>query len=93
MQWITQWQQRVAKEDPEQRRKTMNTTNPQYVLRNYLALNAIDAAEKGDFSVMEDIMKVLRTPYNEQMDAAQYAVRRPDWATTKPGCTMLTCSS
>jgi len=93
VQWITQWQQRAAKEDPDLRTKTMNATNPQYVLRNYLALNAIDAAEKGDFSVMEDIMRVLRTPYNEQPDAAQYAVRRPEWATTRPGCTMLTCSS
>jgi len=93
MQWITQWQKRIAKEDPALRIKTMNATNPAYVLRNYLALNAIDAAENGDFSVMEDIMRVLRTPYDEQADAAQYAVRRPDWATTKPGCTMLTCSS
>ena len=93
MQWITQWQKRIAQEDPELRIKTMNATNPAYVLRNYLALNAIDAAENGDFSVMEDIMRVLRTPYDEQTDAAQYAVRRPDWATTKPGCTMLTCSS
>ena len=93
MQWITQWQKRIAQEDPELRIKTMNAANPAYVLRNYLALNAIDAAENGDFSVMEDIMRVLRTPYDEQTDAAQYAVRRPDWATTKPGCTMLTCSS
>jgi len=93
MQWIKLWQQRVSEEDPKLRIKTMNTTNPEYVLRNYLALNAIDAAEKGDFTVMEDIMSVLRTPYDEQPDAAQYAVRRPAWATTRPGCTMLTCSS
>ena len=93
MQWIKLWQQRVSEEDPKLRIKTMNTTNPEYVLRNYLALNAIDAAEKGDFTVMEDIMRVLRTPYDEQPDAAQYAVRRPAWATTRPGCTMLTCSS
>jgi len=93
MQWITQWQKRIAGEDPALRIKTMNAANPEYVLRNYLALNAIDAAEKGDFSVMEDIMRVLRTPYDEQKEAAQYAVRRPEWATAKPGCTMLTCSS
>lgn len=91
--WITQWQSRVAKEDQDKRIETMQQTNPKYVLRNYLALNAIDAAETGDFSLMEDIMKVLRTPYDEQPEAEQFAARRPDWATKKPGCTMLTCSS
>jgi len=91
--WISQWQQRVSNEDSDQRLKKMQQANPRYVLRNYLALNAIEAAESGDFSVMEDMMRVLRQPYTEQNDAGQYAVRRPDWATNKPGCTMLTCSS
>lgn len=34
----------------EERVKVMNGTNPQYVLRNYIAQNAIEAAENGDFS-------------------------------------------
>jgi len=93
MQWIKLWQQRVSDEDQKSRTKTMNTTNPKYVLRNYLALDAIEAAEQGDFSMMEDIMKVLQKPYDEQTDSEKYAVKRPDWATSKPGCTMLTCSS
>ena len=71
----------------------MHAANPKFVLRNYLALNAIDAAEQGDFSVMEDMMQVLRSPYEEHPDSEQYAAKRPDWATSKPGCTMLTCSS
>lgn len=28
----------------------MDSTNPRVVLRNYIAQNAIEAAEKGDFS-------------------------------------------
>ena len=71
----------------------MKAANPKYVLRNYLALEAIDAAEQGDFTEMENMMQVLRTPYDDQPDNEKYAARRPDWATTKPGCTMLTCSS
>lgn len=34
----------------EERVKVMDGTNPQYVLRNYIAQNAIEAAENGDFS-------------------------------------------
>jgi len=93
MQWIGDWQARVSAEDTAQRVKKMQAANPKFVLRNYLALNAIDAAEQGDFSVMEDMMRVLRTPYAEHPDSEKYAVKRPDWATSKPGCTMLTCSS
>ena len=93
IQWINLWQKRTANEDRQQLVSTMRKTNPKYVLRNYLALNAIEAAEGGDFSVMENIMKTLRTPYDDQPEAEEYASRRPDWATSKPGCTMLTCSS
>uniref|UniRef100_A0AAZ3RPR5 Selenoprotein O n=1 Tax=Oncorhynchus tshawytscha TaxID=74940 RepID=A0AAZ3RPR5_ONCTS len=34
----------------EERVKVMDGTNPRYVLRNYIAQNAIEAAENGDFS-------------------------------------------
>lgn len=91
--WVLQWQARIASEDSDKRLRTMQQTNPKYVLRNYLALNAIEAAENGDFSLMENIMNVLRTPYDEHPKAEEYAARRPDWATKIPGCTMLTCSS
>lgn len=33
-----------------ERIRVMNNTNPRVVLRNYIAQNAILAAEKGDFS-------------------------------------------
>jgi len=93
MQWISDWQKRTQQQDRNQLVKTIKSTNPKFVLRNYLALNAIEAAEAGDFSVMESIMQVLKTPYDEHPDNEAYAARRPDWATKKPGCTMLTCSS
>jgi len=71
----------------------MNANNPAYVLRNYLAIEAIDAAENGDYSVLESVMEVMRDPYREQPGKAEYAKLRPQWATQRPGCTMLTCSS
>lgn len=33
-----------------ERVKVMNSNNPKYILRNYIAQNAIEAAENGDFS-------------------------------------------
>jgi uncharacterized protein YdiU (UPF0061 family) len=63
------------------------------VLRNYLAQEAIDALAAGDASVMERLMSVLERPYDEQPEHEELAVRRPEWARNKPGCSALSCSS
>ena len=94
-QWLLGWRDRANRDgrsDPV-RSDAMNACNPAYVLRNYLAIEAIDAAENGDYSVLESVMEVMRDPYREQPGKEEYAKLRPQWATQRPGCTMLTCSS
>ena len=93
--WLEQYQLRLKQEarSDEQRQVTMNAVNPKYVLRNYLAQQAIDAAELGDYAVLQELQQVLQNPYDEQPEYSHLAKKRPDWAKQKAGCSMLSCSS
>ena len=93
--WFSEYQQRlvVDQQDPVWRKATMDNVNPQYVLRNYLAQEAIDLAEQGDFSRIHSLQKLLETPYQFQQGQAVFAKKRPEWARQRAGCSMLSCSS
>jgi uncharacterized protein YdiU (UPF0061 family) len=75
------------------RLERMRCANPKYVLRNYLAQQAIEALEQDDASVITRLMEVLKHPYDEQPEHDDLADRRPEWARNKPGCSALSCSS
>jgi uncharacterized protein YdiU (UPF0061 family) len=76
------------------RAEGMNSVNPKYVLRNWMAQLAIDAAEKGDFSLVNELYELLKKPYDEQPDMEEkWFVKRPEWARQRAGCSMLSCSS
>ncbi|MGE8496616.1 MAG: protein adenylyltransferase SelO [Pseudomonas sp.] len=79
--WATDYRQRAEREDGSQteRQARMHAANPKYILRNYLAQQAIEAAERGDYEPVRELHRVLSNPFTEQPGMERYAERPPEW--------------
>lgn len=93
--WLRRWAQRSQRSGMSEdgRIDLIRSMNPKYVLRNYLAQEAIDAATDGDFGLVHELLDVLRRPYQHQPGRERFAQKRPEWARSRVGCSQLSCSS
>ena len=93
--WFLKYRARLKKEfkSDAERAVVMNSVNPKYVLRNYMAQLAIDDADKGDYALLDEFFNLLKKPYDEQPKYQKWFAKRPEWARNKVGCSMLSCSS
>ena len=80
--WAARYRVRLVAEgsDDAARKNRLDNLNPKYVLRNYLAQNAIHAAiEQRDYTELERLLELLRAPFTEQPGKDRYAESPPDW--------------
>jgi len=77
--WFARYARRTG-DDPRRdaaRRAAMRATNPKYVLRNWVAQEAIAACESGDDAVVAALLDVVRAPFDEHPEHAAWTQAAP----------------
>ena len=89
--WVQRYMDRLKEENENSgRRALMEDSNPLYVLRNYLAHQAIvRATEAQDYSEIDCLLRLVQSPYKQVPDSDAYTQSAPEWASDLE----LSCSS
>ena len=78
--WYQAYQQRLGTvADVGEWQTERNAVNPKYILRNYLAQEAIIAVEEGNLAPLHRLQKILSQPFAEHTEHEDLAKRPPDW--------------
>lgn len=80
-QWFERYRQRQQQNSVNDvlRMQNMQQHNPKYVLRNYLAQQAIQQAESGDYQMVNDLLQVLQSPFDTHTGLEHLAAPPPAW--------------
>ena len=73
--WLVRYRARLLAEESNdaERSERMRRANPKYVLRNWVAQEAITAAQRGEFGRIDSLRRLLASPYDEQPEWERYA--------------------
>ncbi|URQ62393.1 YdiU family protein [Pantoea alhagi] len=79
-QWYQRYQQRLLKDEcsDAERQQRMKAANPAVVLRNYLAQQAIEGAERDDITMLQHLHQALCNPFSDAPEYADLTRRPPD---------------
>jgi hypothetical protein len=80
-QWAAQYRSRLQQENSDDALRCiqMKNINQKYILRNYLAQQAIDFAKQNDFSMVQNLLQVLLAPFDEHPAFESFAAFPPEW--------------
>eukprot|EP01040_Poterioochromonas_malhamensis_P006508 gene6508-7008_t len=95
--WFEQYLIRIKNDSlsNEERRDLMDSTNPKFILRNWMSAMAYERAELDDYSILHELLAVLSHPYDEQSQdvSSKWYQKTPPWAARLPGVAFMSCSS
>lgn len=86
--WISDW---LSLEPDFQ---LMKKTNPIFVPREWMLVEAYEKANKGDYSMVNELYELFKNPYEVQnKNSLKYFTKAPNAVKNKPGTAFVTCSS
>ena len=79
--WLSLYDKRLGDEKVDDRAELMNNVNPKFILRNYLAEEAIREAEDNkSYEKISDLFDLLSNPFEEHVGSEDYTQEAPNWA-------------
>ena len=79
--WLSLYDKRLGDEKVDDRAELMNSVNPKFILRNYLAEEAIrEAEDKKSYEKISDLFDLLSNPFEEHTGSEDYTQEAPKWA-------------
>ena len=75
--WLDDYDKRLELESSDERNRKMLRTNPKYVLKNYILQEAIESAENGDSSLVNELLQLAQNPFDEHPEFERYAKATP----------------
>lgn len=93
--WLAKWQreQKLQRVDPMIAFGIMSELNPVFIPRNYIVQMVLDDLEKGDETSLRNLEKAIANPYEINEYTRPFLAKAPEWSTSRPGCSTLSCSS
>ena len=65
----------------------MKNVNPKYVLKNYILQDAIQKADEGDYTLVNELLEMAQNPFDEHPKFEKYAKPTPmKYANIKLSC-------
>lgn len=71
----------------EDRKIIMKKINPKYIIKNYMLQDAIEAAHEGNYTLVNDLLRIAQNPFDEHEAFERYAQPTPmEYANTQLSC-------
>lgn len=87
--WFEEYKKAIAL-DPrshDERCFMMRKVNPKYIIKNYMLQEAIELAQKGDYTLTNDLLKIAQNPFDEHKEFERYTKVTPiEFANVKLSC-------
>ena len=91
--WIKEWREtlKITKRPSDEICKQMKINNPKFVLREWILVDAYSAAATGDFSLVEELHELCKSPYDEGTpdQIKKFYRRQPESTIAKGGTAFM----